>query len=260
MVIKLLLAFLLFIKIVSAQNLIVNPDFEILAPGKSLGIKGWDRGGSVDYFHYHHSEPSLRIPNRQFGLVPPLNGQGYLGFLPFMWDYGGMEHIIGETTKKLVKGHIYSFSFYYKFSGNTSYYYAKKLEVLFTEFKTVLDTYDKYKNYNDEKLTCTFSKEILHDTAWHKYEGRFKANGGESMVVIGIFYQDSIDLMKAINKYESMKRNPELKSLFIIENTYLIAPNPLFKPNEYVLEEWPYYFIDKVELYDITAEKGDFTY
>lgn len=79
MIIKVLLPFYLLTTSVQAQNLIINPDFEI-STKKSIEIcKGWSCGGTVDYFHYNQSEISLQIPNKQFGLVKPLNGKAYVG-------------------------------------------------------------------------------------------------------------------------------------------------------------------------------------
>ncbi|HRP61224.1 MAG TPA: gliding motility-associated C-terminal domain-containing protein [Vicingus sp.] len=220
-----------------AQNLVYNGDFEIYdtcpnnwsTPG-DLQIEnctGWTaptKLGTSDYFNVCNNSinGTVGVPNNSGVYQQAFNGNGYCGIFTWDIDFGFeyREYIQTKLIQPLIAGNEYRFSFYVSNQGIN--YSLEKIGALFS-----------INDFN----AITFSPivvppQVVNQTGfltdsigWTKIEGDFIANGGEEFLTIG-YFEDSIGVIDTINPYTI--------PFFIAKSSY--------------------YYIDGVELIDITDE------
>ena len=233
--------FLLIISVGSsnAQNLVYNGDFEIFdtcpvnisTPG-DLQIEhctGWTapkKIGTSDYFNVCNNATPFQqagVPQNLLGYQQPLNGNGYCGFFAWALNFDGSsyrEYIQSQLQQPLIAGNEYHFSFFVSYYGVN--YSVEKIGALFSNNDFNANTFSPIVATPQVINTNGI---ITDSLGWTKIEGDFIANGGEEFLTIG-YFEDSLTVTDTLNTHNEVFVFPE-----------------------------SYYYVDGVELLDITDER-----
>jgi len=218
-----------------AQNLVFNGDFEIYdtcpASGSTPGnleierCTGWTaptKLGTSDYFNACSINFINSVPQNFFGYQQPYSGNGYCGFFAWAIDINNnsnsyREYLQTQLQQPLIAGKEYHFSFFVSYYGVN--YSVEKIGALFSS--------NNFNGNNYSPIVATpqivYSNGIITDSlGWTKIEGNFIANGGEQFLTIG-YFEDSLAVFDTLNTHNE----------------------------EFIFPE-SYYYIDGVELIDIT--------
>jgi len=234
--------FLLIISVANsnAQNLVYNGDFEIYdtcpanisTPG-DLQIEhctGWTaptKLGTSDYFNVCNNVTTFQfagVPQNQLGYQQPFNGNGYCGI--FAWaialnnnNLRYREYLQTQLQQPLIAGNEYHFSFFVSYYGVN--YSIEKIGALFSNSDFNANTFSPIVATPQVVNTNGI---ITDSLGWTKIEGDFIANGSELFLTIG-YFEDSLTVTDTLNTHNEVFVFPE-----------------------------SYYYIDGVELIDITDE------
>jgi len=257
-----LFALFSFFSLKAQLNLIPNPSFE-----DSTGIpnisnqldscKNWFNAfGSVDYFSTYSptnlaGNCGVGIPKNDVGFQNSHSGNFYVGLSPYYKlppsagypNFSLLFELIGVKLKqKLLKDHIYDFTFYYSLA-NSSKIVSNQLSAYFSD--TMFSTnssfnpgsqawFDSNLNYINPQINHDTTKYIANDTStWQTFRGCFKAKGSEEFLTIGNFRD---------NKFNKS-----------------IATNSTYSPstcNANNVGDFMYLYIDDVSLYDLGYYSG----
>ena len=222
-----------------AQNLVFNGDFEIYdtcptnpsTPG-DLQIEhctGWTaptKLGTSDYFNVCNNATPFQlagVPQNLLGYQQPYNGNGYCGFLAWVVSLTDgssyREYLQTQLQTPLIAGNRYYFSFFVSYYGVN--YSLEKIGALFstTNFNS-----NSYSPIVATPQIINNNGIITDSLGWTKIEGEFIANGDEQFLTIGYFV-DSLLVFDTLNTHNE----------------------------EYAFAE-SYYYVDGVELTDVTVE------
>ena len=186
-------------RLLFAQNLVPNPDFEThaLCPGGTGRIEyavPWlDPGensslsGKSDYFHTCATAPEILVPNNFIGVQVPHSGEAHAGFYGFHSaspDY--REYIMVPLLAPLQAGKCYRFSMYVNLA-NASRYAIANMGVHFSDTALVQNT--------GGPIPVTPQLDglggLISDTTdWTEVSGYYTAPGGEAYLTIGNFHDD----------------------------------------------------------------------
>ena len=248
---KLLLLLLALPIIGLGQNLIYNGDFEQYYNlpsdnGQLMNCLGWNNvnlvsgyffsnepvKGSPDYFHQQAVSNSVGLPNSNIAYVNPYSGDAIVGFCTygtttppgfpvnsfwFMANY--REYISSKLNNTLQVGATYNLSFYIS-NGESDHIFGVSSNRIGIYFST-----DSLNQDSAEVISVMPQLEILNEvwnTSWQQYSFSFIADQEFEFITIGNFYSD------------------------ILTSTSVILSTPPILP-------WSYYFIDKIELYETSA-------
>lgn len=215
--------FILFIKEINAQNLLLNGSFEQITPSKgdigefyfnNFYAKNWfaPTDGSVDIYRSFTACDNQHIRSIENGLdfcVETANGDYCIGLCTITQE-GYMEHITGTLEKPLVRGKVYKISFAFRFYGDKplfskgfGYKFSNDSVVFHSPIKMWLklkpwyqDLYGTHKVYGDFQ-----SDEYLTDSTWTDYSQYYTAKGGERFLTFGQFaFQNDQSMIKQLNR------------------------------------------------------------
>jgi OOP family OmpA-OmpF porin len=180
----------------SAQNLVVNPDFEDCGkPWKNLGVKGlfvgmdipgWtDPSGTSDYYYFTTEKKRMALGD---AYPQQDSGVAYGGFI--LTENGGEEYIEGTLTEPLIKGKTYRFSV--SIYDTTISNYIPLIGIYFS--------YRKQSKLADFGHPISLTPQIKLDPAkyidgqygWHTYYQDYTANGDENYFIIGVFKKENV--------------------------------------------------------------------
>ncbi|NQX98168.1 MAG: gliding motility-associated C-terminal domain-containing protein, partial [Flavobacteriales bacterium] len=238
-----ILFFLLIIGTTSsnAQNLVFNGDFELfdtcpVNPSTTGDLQiehctGWTaptKLGTSDYFNVCNNSTTFQlagVPQNLLGYQQPLNGNGYCGF--FAWvinnangiDFSYREYVQTKLIQPLIAGNEYHFVFHVSYNGFN--YSVEKIGALFSSNDFNANTFSPIVVTPQVVNTNGI---ITDSLGWTKIEGDFIATGGELFLTIG-YFEDSLTITDTLNTHNEIFVFPE-----------------------------SYYFVDGVELLDITDE------
>ena len=238
-----ILFFLLIIGTTSsnAQNLVFNGDFELfdtcpVNPSTTGDLQiehctGWTaptKLGTSDYFNVCNNSTTFQlagVPQNLLGYQQPLNGNGYCGF--FAWvinnangiDFSYREYVQTKLIQPLIAGNEYHFVFHVSYNGFN--YSVEKIGALFSSNDFNANTFSPIVVTPQVVNTNGI---ITDSLGWTKIEGDFIANGGELFLTIG-YFEDSLTVSDTLNTHNDIFISPE-----------------------------SYYYVDGVELIDITDD------
>jgi len=180
----------------SAQNLVVNPDFEDCgAPWSNLdvttlilraNVPGWiDPSGTSDYFYFSTQKRSRVLDDGSHPLQD--SGVAFAGFI--LSENGGEEYLEGTLEMPLKKGKTYRFS----------------VSIYDTSISNLILRIGIYFSYRQQKKLGTYgapisltpqikldsTKKMQGSRGWHTYYQDYTANGDEQYFIIGGFAQKS---------------------------------------------------------------------
>lgn len=264
----------------NAQNLVINPGFEeMLIP--EYDAKYW--GPSYGYFNTHHFVDEMRVPNVNDSVKGTPFGDGFVSIRPFFYDtfrHIEDEYLEGFLTDSLIVGHKYKLSFYYCSSGHTA------LDLKMLDAYISNDCWFELLDRRDIPYpTITFN--LINNGVWNKAEGTFVAQNSGNRIALGIFKHDNLTYEDLYIKYVKCRSNVRRLLSFYTKTQCLFYSKPydanstgrpfymdstgivllydeFIKKNKsqnlglHLIENnykiWPEYFIDNIELYDITNE------
>lgn len=185
---------LLFSLNTTAQNLVPNPGFEeyvMEPPGSVAGINvsiDWFRvGTTTDFFHRNFGPTSIGgVPYNLKGYQEPASGDGYAGIIA---SAEAAEYLAVELTQPLEKEVLYEVGFKVNLANvaqlasddvGMTFLQENPLDII---ANTDLNREAIYHLKNEE------GKFITDTVGWTSVDGYYLAEGGESFLVIGNFYQ-----------------------------------------------------------------------
>lgn len=215
---------------VKAQNIILNPSFEILTTCPSNGAFNikyatpWFSpvAPDVDIFNTCIGVPNGAVPSNIFGYQNPKTGNGYAGFYAKVL-VNGRKYLSQKLTRPLVNKK-YCLLFYVNLCDSSNIGISK-----------IGAYFSKDSTKETEFINFNYAPQVINDTTnfitdkinWVPISGKFTAEGGEQFITIGNF------------------------------NNGANTPTK-FAPGGTQLISHAYYYIDDVSLYQlIEAEAGE---
>jgi hypothetical protein len=178
----------------------------------------WQQINSPDHFTSLCTLSNYGVPNNNFGVSYPKNGNAYIGLGLLNMPYETKEYIYQHLTNPLIAGKTYYTSFFLS-KSDRSRIATEKIGAWFSAVvpvapgNTYVTAIPQIENHSG----------FLTDTVnWVKIEGYFTAQGGEQYITIGNF-----------------NSNANTDTLFTG------TTNPFFAD-----AGTAYYYIDSVSLYD----------
>jgi gliding motility-associated-like protein len=179
------------------QNLVLNGSFEEyyscptgnnLNDGQFERCKYWwsPTSASPDFFHECNNSVNglVGVPVNFWGYQEAYDGDGYVGFIPVMYDNQILcEYFRIKLNEYLKPCSRYRFQMYVNMA-NYSTHGIGKIGALFTQN----DVFYQITGRINEKAQVTYSGlPIVDSVNWTKIEGSFIAKGGEQYLTIGLF-------------------------------------------------------------------------
>ncbi len=221
---KLLIVVCLFLfkNNILSQNLIQNGSFEYYNGSNCVGnfsiINNWSYLVSPDYFSSDCTTGAYKIPDNNFGVSYPKNGNAYIGLGLINLPYETKEYICQYLTSPLISGKTYYTSFFLSKSDRTRIA-TEKIGAYFSMMPPVAPG----NTYVAANPQVENHSGFLTDTVnWVKIDGYFTAQGGEQYMTIGNFNSNANT-----------------------DTLYTGTTNPFFAD-----AGTAYYYIDSVSLYD----------
>lgn len=211
------LAIVIFLSIsAGAQNLVVNPGFELFRKGlpviadnrlASYGVSGWymPTQGTPDWY-CNIDNDSNPIPtgfrNQYFaGKTDPHSGRAFAGFCSYFYTNSqaepGSEYIGGTLTGDLQAGHTYTISFWIK-SAPYSNVYHDSINVFFTANKL------EGKGIDSLKYDAQVQLKIDTSQNWILVRTDYTASGDERFFAVGNFNTRFTNSGKAFRKKKNI--------------------------------------------------------
>jgi hypothetical protein len=196
----------------------------------------------------------------------PKTGNGFIGLALIGVKYFWMEHIQSQLLEPLEAGKRYKVSFWVRLAHKYSDYATYNIGLYFSkdpDFVGKKYNVSSYLRYMTPELRAHIKNpggNFITDTNWVEISGIYTAQGGEQYITIGMFWDDTPAVVKALNR---CKKNNNLfnreylsnafKNNLLIENKYIdeIFVKKFFKKSisEFKHEsKVPYYLIDDVSV------------
>lgn len=186
--------------VISGQNLIVNPSFELFNKcPEELGninddVANWTvaTDGSTDYFN--ECSVPMGVPENFNGSQASEFGTGYAG-LYMLAPNNYREYLQGELSETLVKGQRYRVGFHVSLAEKSNYA-IRDIGLLFSGNKMEENTKRQLKliksKYNSYNFTQVSNKKYYADKSeWMHVQSVIIANGTENYFTIGNFKNDT---------------------------------------------------------------------
>jgi gliding motility-associated-like protein len=187
-----------------AQNLVPNPDFELM---NDCDFAGYPiMGGIADWFSFNYQKntvdvlntclpyPELQPPNTIRGYGYPHSGNSMVGIV-YVQEVNYREVVSVALTNELLKDSAYCVSFWVKNSRiENMYYWVEQIGLLFTN--AIIDSTVIVQSSPDIR-----SGTDLGNPEWLEVSGYYIAQGGERYANIGFFGP-------SIQKYQSLPFDP----------------------------------------------------
>lgn len=163
--------------LLTGQNLITNPDFEICQNCNSSGYVefSYTNGANkpIDWFGASPGSSDIRSTN-------PRSGRRHGGFFSF----GKYEYLANTLTQTLKPGAVYQMSFYLKADVSSGY----ALDEIGVAFHSGQPKYAQFGPLNQLKLAYTSpNNEYTNPNQYQKYTFEYTACGDEDHLIIGCF-------------------------------------------------------------------------
>jgi len=195
------LAVMLQLKIVNAQNLVPNPSFEECSSCPAgygqTHLAGWTINiNTADFFHKcaNGLAPEVGIPSNTFGIqnTYDVNCNGYAGFGSFFFTEDYSEYIGVQLLSPLTIGIEYFVSFRIVLANSSSVNCGvNKIGIKFT-------------NYNYGQVSAGYPASVMNNSAhvytedviteqndWVEINGSFIADSAYQFIIIGRFFNDN---------------------------------------------------------------------
>ena len=203
-----LIGTILSFHMVSAQNLIPNPDFNEFYqcppyPGQIHEAKFWDSPNNTTADYFHPCSPidqGASVPENLFGYQEAYAGEGYAGLRAWIPTGVGdniyREYLVASLIDTLEAGQRYQLSFQVSVA-ETSTHYSDRVAAWITE------TLPEQQRLIEVTPTLKHEGALIRNMdEWTTISGYFIANGGEAYVLIGNFWNDEETMREPIDGKE----------------------------------------------------------
>ncbi|MEI6490005.1 MAG: T9SS type A sorting domain-containing protein [Bacteroidota bacterium] len=190
-----LLVFCFFLFKGYGQNLVPNPSFEIITncfpSALNTGIlPPWDSptNGSPDADNICMPISSCDVPSNGWGFQYPHSGSGYVGVGFYSPGNGYKEYIQVQLNSPLIANQMYCSSFYVSL-GDFCKSAINNFGIYFSSSHTFISTIHELSfvpQINDTSI-------ISDTTNWTLIYGQYLAQGGEQYIIIGNFFNDTLN-------------------------------------------------------------------
>jgi|SRR6185312_39273 len=247
------------------ENLVLNHSFEeythcpISLNEVNFPCKYWlpdiPVWSTPDYYNKCASDTLLGVPYNFSGYCQPKTGNAYVGLILMVDGDNSMEHIRGKLRKPLQEGHKYTVSFYTKLAYQFSDYATYNIGAFLSRDSNVIkDNY--YTDGMNPELSPSVSNgtNFIKDTNWVKISGIYIALGGEKYITLGLFWDNTPQIVKVWGKCKGAIKLGNV-SINRILKKYMFCNNVL-EEKKYVNDRsklgkpLTYYFIDDVSVID----------
>ena len=190
----------------SAQNLVINPDFEDnrVCPYRLDSIefaRNWSKPsnhvGTSDYFHKCATHYNAFVPKNWAGFEEPASGDAYAGLFTYhqvSGPYLYREYIMGRLMTTLEKGITYDVSFKYSLADESGYA-IKNFGVFLTDSFSDLPNMLRV-GVIPETPQLRADKFLDRTDGWETLCFSFTAEGHEKLLILGNFDHDTITEIK----------------------------------------------------------------
>ena len=182
-----------FASVVNAQNLIMNPSFELqhcCPDGYSQFhcTKHWSKPtkGTSDYYsgcENRFYSPEVKVPSNFFGHQNAYKGIGYAGFYAFYED-SYREYVQAKLTQPLKAGTRYHLSFQVSLADTVGLA-IKTLGISFSD--TICREQHYFKMIRPHQNLALDTGYLNSKEEWLELSTTFTAKGGERFLIIGNF-------------------------------------------------------------------------
>ena len=188
---KLYLLFSLFLisGISFAQNLVMNPSFDVYITCPGFGqygsnfISNWDKPTIASSDYYNFNCPGIQ-PTEQ----APRTGEGYSGIICYNFGTEYREYITGTFLTPLVAGTYYDVEFWVSLHNG----YIQAIEEVGAYISTTAPGPFGNALHINVIPQIENTSGALNDTMnWKQVSGQYLATGGEQFITIGNFNDDS---------------------------------------------------------------------
>ena len=267
--------FILFIKEMDAQNLLLNGSFEQITPAKgdigefyfnNFYAKNWfsSTDGSVDIYRSFAACDDQHVRSNENGLgfcVETADGDYCIGLCTITQE-GYMEHITGTLEKPLEQGKVYKVSFALRFYGDQpifskgfGYKFSKDSVVFNSKIKMWRKLNPWYQNlYGTNKVYGDFQfDDFITDSTWTHYTKYYTAKGGERFLTFGQFaFQNDEKIINQLNHLRKMLLQKD-RTKYIESGKILFVKQidsiTIYRNNNLSIN---YYLLDDVKVEEVT--------
>jgi len=227
--------------LVAQENLVFNGGFEenCICPNNfyidTFACEGWwsPNDATPDYYHKCMDNQPYSYSDH-ITYYEPHSSNGYVGLALIGVKYFWMEHIQSQLLKPLEAGKRYKVSFWvqlaYKYSDYATYniglYFSKDPDIVGKKYN--LSSYLRYMTPELRAHIKNTDGNFITDTNWVEISGIYTAQGGEQYITIGMFWDDTPEIVKALkrcknhnNVFNRKLLSNSIKNNLLIENKYL---------------------------------------
>jgi outer membrane protein OmpA-like peptidoglycan-associated protein len=223
---KLIVFWLTFLQVTTAQNLIPNPSFEKARPEPSQRLTdfnnftcyNWTRVETPDYFTSQRKEFYGYALTNDGGTQKPLSGEAYVGLMTYGPGSSISECIQVRLNQKLIKNSSYCLSFYVNMRDKSSY--------AVNEFDYLLSK-DSLSVLKGSRIISKDYKRILSDSFivekenWVQLCSFYTAKGGEQFLILGNLNENIL----AKDLYDKFTNRKIIGAYYFIDSVSLFKVN-----------------------------------
>ena len=201
---KLTISLVFLLKVISAQNLVPNGNFESYSSCPTwysllyLATPWYQPTiGTTDYFNGCSTNGVSGVPVNWFGNVPARSGAGYAGFYAYVTCSScnsAREYVAVELASPLIAGLTYHVNFYVRPGWWLVDFATSSIGVHFSDSMVTSATWDHLPVI--PQVENPDSNILLHSSmGWRIISGNYTAAGGEKYITIGNFRPDSLTIL-----------------------------------------------------------------
>ena len=218
------------------QNLVKNPSFEQNRQiPKDLGeinlAVEWSSPsrGTPDYFHRKSPTPMARLPKGKMGLANPRSGSAYAGFYAYTNRYTKREfreYLQVNLKQPLIQGRLYCIKTWVYLAESSNRSIGALCATLTRSGATWTHEGPAQEQISQFTYLLRPERKALSERMWMEISGQYRAQGGETNLIIGNFLNDKATKVGGAIEFEDF-RNPNV--------------------------DFAYYFIDDVCVTDLSS-------
>ncbi len=204
------------------NNLVPNPGFEELEkkvkePGQITLAVPWSSPNlaPADVYSSNAKDPRIGVPDNAYGNEKPFEGENYAGFLAYSYrNAEPRRYLQVELTQPLEAGKKYCVSFKIS-TADVSKFACNGIGVYFSKEKMTNDNkdpilFDKYLKQSGDPI---FDKQFW----WTDWCNTYKAEGGETHMIIGNFTPDDKLEIKKLKRPRDIKGQQTNDAYYFID-------------------------------------------
>lgn len=208
-------------RLITVILLILNGNLDNIVSQSQVFPSFWSlpTSNSPDYHHPARNDNRFSTPSNFAGFQNPKSNLGYFGLLTYKISANSVrEYIQGQLKYNLIQDSTYCFEIYLSLADSMTYTIKNSLGVFFSISKVDSSHLVHQLLQFSPQIEFIDSVHFTDKVNWVKYSASYKAQGGESYIVIGNFRPDSLlDTLKIIGSSQSVYEG----TYYYIDNIWL---------------------------------------